>query len=137
MVTQTGQNVLSDKKYTHNRKGLKSLQSRKPWTTDPKWFDNATFSPSATIKMMEHTNSGVSKGYKQGSKPIEVMGLLLGRVDVANEKSIIITDAFKYLESNINKYDIIIADFPDPRDVFTSKLYSKEFYIMAQKSLNI
>jgi len=47
-----------------------------------------------------------------------------------NEKvKIINTDAFKYIEKNEKKYDYIIADFPDPRDVYTSKLYSKEFYI--------
>ncbi len=42
---------------------------------------------------------------------------------------IIIADAFKFIEKTKNKYDFIVADFPDPRDVSTSKLYSKEFYI--------
>ena len=35
----------------------------------------------------------------------------------------------------MKKYDMIIADFPDPRDVHTSKLYSKEFYIWVHWSL--
>lgn len=47
-----------------------------------------------------------------------------------NEKvKIISTDAFKYIVDTEEKYDFIIADFPDPRDVHTSKLYTKEFYI--------
>ena len=54
-----------------------------------------------------------------------------------NEKvKIINTDAFKYIEKNEKKYDYIIADFPDPRDVYTSKLYSKEFYIWINWSLS-
>ena len=42
---------------------------------------------------------------------------------------IINTDAFKFIKNTKNKYDFIVADFPDPRDVGTAKLYSKEFYI--------
>lgn len=42
---------------------------------------------------------------------------------------IINIDAFKFIKNTTNKYDFIIADFPDPRDVWTAKLYSKEFYI--------
>jgi len=62
----------------------------------------------------------------------------LNEWSLSSEKlKIITTDAFKYLETNTKKYDVIIADFPDPRDVFTSKLYSQEFYIMAQGSLDI
>jgi len=48
---------------------------------------------------------------------------------------IIIWDAFKYIVKTKEKYDFIIADFPDPRDVYTSKLYSKEFYASVYSSL--
>ena len=49
-------------------------------------------------------------------------------------------DAFRFLSDEIRKkdfswYDIIIADFTDPRDVWISKLYSKEFYLMIKSSL--
>lgn len=37
-------------------------------------------------------------------------------------------DAFSFLLNNEQKYDIIVADFPDPRDIPLSKLYSQEFY---------
>lgn len=53
-----------------------------------------------------------------------------------NEKSlhdekveILFWDAFQYILKTKEKYDFIIADFPDPRDTATAKLYSKEFYI--------
>ena len=41
---------------------------------------------------------------------------------------IINQDAFNFLLNNKNKYNIIIADFPDPRNIQIAKLYSKEFY---------
>lgn len=45
------------------------------------------------------------------------------------EVEILIWDAFQYILETKEKYDFIIADFPDPRDAATAKLYSKEFYI--------
>jgi spermidine synthase len=53
-----------------------------------------------------------------------------------NKVKIINTDAFNYIMKIKEKYDYIIADFPDPRDVHTSKLYSKEFYISIYGTLN-
>ncbi len=54
----------------------------------------------------------------------------LNKNSLNNSKvKIINTDAFKYIVETEEKFDFIIADFPDPRDVHTSKLYSKEFYI--------
>lgn len=48
---------------------------------------------------------------------------------------IINNDAFKYLLDSKRKYNVIIADFPDPRSVEIAKLYSKEFYEMVQAHL--
>ncbi len=53
---------------------------------------------------------------------------------------IINKDAFLFLsdkkrENNFSWYDIIIADFTDPRDVWIAKLYSKEFYFMIKNVL--
>lgn len=60
---------------------------------DPKYFKRVKISPSATIKMMTHGQSGVDKGISKGSKPIEVMGLLLGRPDTDDSHCIVISDA--------------------------------------------
>lgn len=53
---------------------------------------------------------------------------------------IINMDAFRFLsdkkrEKEFAWYDIIIADFTDPRDVGIAKLYSKEFYFMIKNIL--
>ncbi|PID87430.1 spermidine synthase [Candidatus Gracilibacteria bacterium] len=60
----------------------------------------------------------------------------LNKNSLNNSKvKIINTDAFKYIVETEEKFDFIIADFPDPRDVHTSKLYSKEFYISLHGAL--
>lgn len=47
---------------------------------------------------------------------------------ISEKVNVINTDAFHYLETNDQYYDVIIADFPDPRSVEINKLYSQEFY---------
>ena len=53
-----------------------------------------------------------------------------------NKKVIVINeDGFTFLEDKKNTYDIIVADFPDPRTVDLGRLYSKEFYWLCYKAL--
>lgn len=60
----------------------------------------------------------------------------LNNSSLRNKKvEIINTDAFKFIKNTENKYDFIVADFPDPRDVWIAKLYSKEFYIWINGTL--
>lgn len=61
----------------------------------------------------------------------------LNEASLWDERLEIITkDAFTHLlKEDKNKYDFIIADFPDPRNVWLAKLYSKEFYAMTYRSL--
>lgn len=54
--------------------------------------------------------------------------------------SVINMDAFRFLsdkkrENIFEWYDIIIADFTDPRDVWIAKLYSREFYLILKNVL--
>lgn len=51
------------------------------------------------------------------------------RVTVVNQ------DAFIALEEDTNFYDAIIIDFPDPRTIELSRLYSKEMYVMCANRL--
>jgi spermidine synthase len=44
------------------------------------------------------------------------------RVEVVN------ADAFRWLRSAHEQFDVIVADFPDPDDAATAKVYSQEFY---------
>jgi len=57
------------------------------------YFKRVKISPSAATKMMMHAQSGVDKGVAQGSNPIEVMGLLMGRIDIDDLNCLIIHDA--------------------------------------------
>ena len=50
--------------------------------------------------------------------------------------NIINQDAFNYVRNNTSiKYDLIIADLPDPSDVSLGKLYSESFYKLIKKNL--
>ena len=44
-------------------------------------------------------------------------------------------DAFHFIDTTQNFYDVIIADFPDPRDVGQARLYAKEFFSLVKKRL--
>jgi COP9 signalosome complex subunit 5 len=87
--------------YGADEEAVLEVRNNKLWMQDPKYFKKVIVSPSATMKMLNHANSGVEKGIKsQGGKPVEIMGLLLGRPstgadhDVGDLRTLIVTDAF-------------------------------------------
>lgn len=45
-------------------------------------------------------------------------------------------DAWKFLETASESYDVIIADLPDPKSIALSKLYSAEFYALMVQRLS-
>ena len=44
-------------------------------------------------------------------------------------------DAYRYLVGNTERFDCIIADFPDPHDETVSKLYTVEFFLLVRRAL--
>jgi len=50
--------------------------------------------------------------------------------------TIINQDAFTYLENTSTRFDLIIADLPDPNNESVAKLYSTEFYSLVKQSLS-
>lgn len=48
---------------------------------------------------------------------------------------LIADDAFAFLYSNTERYDIIIADLPDPNSQSLARLYSKQFFALAKRNL--
>lgn len=85
--------VSQDAQYAFDEAKLESVRLSKAWMQDPKYFQRVSVSPSAAMKMMLHGQSGVDKGTSTSGKPLEVMGLLLGRPDTEDERCIIVTDA--------------------------------------------
>lgn len=64
-------------------------------------------------------------------------------INVVNEKSlendklkILNEDAYKYIENNKEKFDIIIIDLPDPNNEALNKLYTNVFYNYVKANLN-
>jgi spermidine synthase len=56
--------------------------------------------------------------------------LTLPKVKVVN------TDAFGWLESGTDTFDVIIVDFPDPTNFSIGKLYTNSFYALLDKRLS-
>ncbi len=48
----------------------------------------------------------------------------------------IASDALVYLENNQVKFDLIVADLPDPNNLSLTRLYSKYFYHLARQNLS-
>ncbi len=48
---------------------------------------------------------------------------------------VVTQDAFRWLRTNGEKFDVVIVDMPDPDASATAKLYSVEFYRLAARSL--
>jgi len=49
--------------------------------------------------------------------------------------NMIVDDAFSFMHSNTEKYDLIIADLPDPNNQSLARLYSQQFFHYVKKSL--
>ena len=50
---------------------------------------------------------------------------------------VINADAFRWLDSNPDRYDFIVADFPDPTSYSLGKLFTTTFYRLAAKHLSV
>uniref|UniRef100_A0A7S2WTE4 COP9 signalosome complex subunit 5 n=1 Tax=Rhizochromulina marina TaxID=1034831 RepID=A0A7S2WTE4_9STRA len=83
-----------DSWYSVDEAKLASTRESKPWMGDAKYFKKVKVGPSAAMKMLMHTYSGVEKGIKESGKPVEVMGLLLGRPHTEDLTTLVVTDAF-------------------------------------------
>jgi COP9 signalosome complex subunit 5 len=70
---------------------IESIQKAKPWSTNAKHYKTCRISALAATKMLEHALQGVNTGQKRGGKPLEIMGLLMGKPD---GDSIIVLDTY-------------------------------------------
>ena len=50
--------------------------------------------------------------------------------------NLIAEDAFSFLNQNEQKYDLIVADLPDPSSEGVARLYSKQFFLMVKRALS-
>lgn len=84
---------MMDNIYAYDESLMLKIREEKAWLNDPKYFKRIKISPSACVKMISHGQSGVEKGIKKGGKPIEIMGMLVGRPDTEDRNCMIISDA--------------------------------------------
>jgi len=64
-----------------------------------------------------------------------VMQKLNGNAYADNRVTVVNRDAWKFLEDNTGRYDVVIIDLPDPHDLSLSKLYTRAFYTTLAKRL--
>jgi spermidine synthase len=61
---------------------------------------------------------------------------MINKNSLEDERVEVVTgDAYRYLTDVRRKFDLIIADFPDPHDETISKLYTTEFFMMVKRTL--
>ena len=84
---------------------------------------------SITLVDIDPSITNLSKNHKILTK-INGDALNNAKVKVINR------DAFRYIEDTREYYDIIIIDFPDPRSIELSRLFSYEFYKICYQHLN-
>ncbi|MES1916170.1 MAG: hypothetical protein MHM6MM_008016 [Cercozoa sp. M6MM] len=77
--------------YKFDAEGIEAQKQAAPWAKDPLYFKKCRVTALATMKMLKHALAGVHKGEAQGSKPIEIMGLLIGK---STGSTVVVTDAY-------------------------------------------
>lgn len=60
-----------------------------------------------------HANSGVEKGMAAGGKPVEIMGMMLGRPDSETPQALIVTDvsASPDRHSSLASFLTVLTDY--------------------------
>jgi COP9 signalosome complex subunit 5 len=90
-----GASTAADQMYEFDAAKLEAVRAAKPWMQDPKYFKKVQVSACATMKILMHAVSGVEKGMKEpNGKPVEVMGLMLGRPSLQDPRVLCVMDVF-------------------------------------------
>ena len=105
---------ISNARYSCDVKKVQELRKSCPWIKNPKFLTKAAISPSAVTKIMVHCQAGVEKGIKKGGRPIEVMGMLLGRPEPSTPQTLVITDVYPLsvegFETSVVASDVSVAN---------------------------
>lgn len=81
-----------DNLYRYDEAAVDKQDEAKPWKSDHKYFKNCKVSALCAMKMLKHSLAGVKKGQSgPNGKPLEVMGLLLGKPD---GDSVVVMDCY-------------------------------------------
>jgi spermidine synthase len=88
--------------------------------------------PSVESVTLVELDPAMTKLFSEQPTLVKLNGgaLTLPKVKVVN------TDAFGWLESGTDTFDVIIVDFPDPTNFSIGKLYTNSFYALLDKRLS-
>jgi spermidine synthase len=95
--------------------------------------ENALNNDRVATQMLSPTLGQHKNVYKVSEKPIDALRGIRGQIAQVRVWN---ADADIFLRDVKGKWDVIIADFPDPSTPDLAKLYSAEFYALVKASLN-
>jgi COP9 signalosome complex subunit 5 len=94
---QTESKKDSDYLYKYDEDFDAKLHKSSPWQNDPEYFKRCKISSAALLKMILHARKTCTEEYQKGSEPIEVMGLMQGKIE---DRTFVVVDAFGLCEGN-------------------------------------
>jgi len=99
---------VSEDLYKYNAEEQRLLrEEKKPWANDPHWFTHVKISGIALLKMLIHARDGLSL-VPGKDKDLEVMGLLLGKIE---DHTIVVMDVFGVLKGNEVRVSAGVEDY--------------------------
>lgn len=70
----------NDEVFAHDADTQKLLNEERPWDKEPKYFKKCKINAVAAAKILKHAMRGVREGKAKSGMSVEVMGLLVGKV---------------------------------------------------------
>jgi len=87
----------TDSLYKYDEDLDAKIRKSAPWSNDPEYFKRCKISSAALLKIILHARKTCTEEYQKGNDPIEVMGLMQGRIE---ERTFVVVDAFGLCEGN-------------------------------------
>eukprot|EP01123_Difflugia_compressa_P010478 TRINITY_DN3843_c0_g2_i1.p1 TRINITY_DN3843_c0_g2~~TRINITY_DN3843_c0_g2_i1.p1 ORF type:complete len:330 (-),score=65.20 TRINITY_DN3843_c0_g2_i1:86-1075(-) len=85
----------SDYLYKYDDEADSKIRKSMPWQNDPEYFKRCKISSVALLKIILHARKTCTEEYQKGSEPVEVMGLMQGKLE---ERTFVVVDAFGLCE---------------------------------------
>ena len=114
-------NLGKDHLYQYDTTHINLLNEEKPWKNDVKYFKTVTISALASMKMLNHSISGVELGKSESWASFEVMGLMVGKPE---GDTIVIMDAYPLPVKGAE--NSVVADSPEVQEYMVTLMESLE-----------
>jgi COP9 signalosome complex subunit 5 len=94
---QEAKKDVSDNLYKYDEDADNKIRKAAPWQNDPEYFKRCKISSVALLKIILHARKTCTEEYQKGNEPVEVMGLMQGKLE---DRTFVVVDAFGLCEGN-------------------------------------